>query len=533
MRYFAHDGSTTHGPASVEDLTARPWFDGDVLVCPVGATDSADWKPALSYPAFKQALLAPASKPAAAPLPPPPPAPAPAPALAPCPRCAAGNPAKARFCNECGQRLDGTSPLRPEDAPKPIDAPEPSPSPSPAALLATPDPSPEPSLRPMAVPPARVEPARPMARPPERVGPMAKGLSPTPPLETAQEPALPPTEAAHSFESLSSAMPHPMEPESSLPPDTAPLPPAEAPAAPAKRKTAVLAALGAAALGAAAWLLLARPSPEPAPAPAGADLTMPAPAAPAAATAEPSPAALASAPPPAAAPARPRPRAPRAQGSPAPLADRPARPRRRRRAAPSPPPADAADAVLIESRVAAEGPAVPGQPAEPAGAKPLSDPDEALEDFLPGIPRRKPLKAGAAAKPAPAPAAASPTAPAPSEATPANAEGDVIALQQAVEEFEFCSQLLAQGAFADHFDTCLCKETRAKPPYRNRRGFYASALKKEAAEGRLETQAQVLSTRMENGVARIVARWKTRPDDPGREVDEAWIMDDGLWCKAP
>jgi hypothetical protein len=105
LRYFAHDGSTTHGPATVDELTARPWFDGDVLVCPVGSQDSGDWKPALAYPAFKAALLAPPKPveppaPVAAPLPVPapmplfvpPPAPVPAPApQEPCPFCRASN----------------------------------------------------------------------------------------------------------------------------------------------------------------------------------------------------------------------------------------------------------------------------------------------------------------------------------------------------------------------------------------------------------------------------------------------------------
>ena len=70
MRFFAHDGKSTHGPAGIEELLKLPGFDGDTLVCPVGSDDSADWKPALAYPPFKKALLeAPVSLGAPAPVP--------------------------------------------------------------------------------------------------------------------------------------------------------------------------------------------------------------------------------------------------------------------------------------------------------------------------------------------------------------------------------------------------------------------------------------------------------------------------------
>ncbi|MBI4061299.1 MAG: hypothetical protein HY403_07695, partial [Elusimicrobia bacterium] len=74
MRFFAHDGKTTHGPAGIEELLKLPGFDGDTLVCPVGSTDTADWKPALAYPPFKKALLeaaaaSPAPRPASPPAP--------------------------------------------------------------------------------------------------------------------------------------------------------------------------------------------------------------------------------------------------------------------------------------------------------------------------------------------------------------------------------------------------------------------------------------------------------------------------------
>lgn len=655
MRYFAHDGSTAHGPASVEELTARPWFDGDILVCPVGSEDPEDWKPALSYPEFKSALLAP--KRAAAvrlePLPPPVAAriaalPESAPstdrgtgpmvAFEPCPHCGAGNPASARFCNACGWRMDGGKPLM-EPAPSmdrgalkaPAEpasasafasapafmppAPQPPPSAPPAPAFTPPAPAafappvtpppfeppsifeppqspfepaksafdsplaglpsepPVPAYEPPALDalpePAREplpEPARPMERPPERQGPMSRGLSPYGgETESAGE---------HSFESLASQMPHPVETPSEEPPLAAS--PAPAAASPAWKRPPVLAAFaGAAALAAFAGWSVLKPAPEPAPvADSGADLNMPSPepAAPAAdgaavplasaggpvdaAPAGMSPAVLA----PSAKPAPSRPSSLKPQSSlpkPAPT-PRPKRKSRPARPKPAPPPEqpDAADAILIESRAAADEPVVPG--AQGSGSEPLADPGagSAPADVLPGIPRRpsglraKTPKSAPAPKPVPdsdaalldealggagpsagaAPAAAAAEAAKP--AAPVN-EADKLALQQAVEEFEFCAQLLAQGAFADHFDTCLCKETRKLPPYRDRRGFYAASLEKEAKAGRLEVRAEIVSTRMENGAARIVAKWKSRGNDPGREVDETWVMDDGLWCKAP
>src|SRR3569832_1254345 len=107
LRYFAHDGKAVHGPAPLDELLELPGFDGDTLVCPVGSENSADWKPALAYPSFRDRLLAPAPKaPLPAPvLPPPAPTPAPAPAL-PCPRCDRANPVDARYCNACAARMD-------------------------------------------------------------------------------------------------------------------------------------------------------------------------------------------------------------------------------------------------------------------------------------------------------------------------------------------------------------------------------------------------------------------------------------------
>lgn len=514
MRYFAHDGSTTHGPASVEELAARPWFDGDVLVCPVGSQDSGDWKPALMYPAFKQVLLAPPKPqfialppPTPAP-PPPPPAPAapPSPALEPCPHCSANNLVHARFCSDCGKRMDAAMPYYQEPSPAPTLAPAALPGPDPDPDH-DPDPNPNsesaPSLAPEFTPPAVTETSDPAA------------------VETVAS-------------------------------------------APLWRRPLVLAAfLGTAALSAAAAWIMLKPVPPSAPA-AGADVNLSVPET-ARLTAADSAQVTASVPvetttaapptpPPLPMPAvRPAPPPP-----PRPASPPKRKPRRARRAstaaaataaAAAPAVPDAADAILIESRVASEEPSFPGAQDAPAH-QPLADPEGAArQEFLPGIPRRPGLKtAGAkpASKAVAAPAETSATAGPMVAAGPMAAAGpmvtadaaaadpgDALALQQAVEEFEFCVQLLAQGAYADHFDTCLCKETRAKAPFRNRRGFYASSLEKEAAAGRLEVRADILTTRMENGAARIVAKWRSRGNDPGREVDELWILDDGLWCKAP
>jgi hypothetical protein len=112
-------------------------------------------------------------------------------------------------------------------------------------------------------------------------------------------------------------------------------------------------------------------------------------------------------------------------------------------------------------------------------------------------------------------------------------EGDQLALVQVHEQFDFCSQLLAQGAYGDHYDTCLCKDARDAAPYRGRRGFYSSAKKKEADRGQLETAAKIRSSRIDDGVAKITARWKSGAANKGRDWTQTWKLEDGLWCQAP
>lgn len=114
-----------------------------------------------------------------------------------------------------------------------------------------------------------------------------------------------------------------------------------------------------------------------------------------------------------------------------------------------------------------------------------------------------------------------------------SAEGDSLALMQVHEQFDFCSQLLTQSAFGDHYDTCLCKETREAAPVRGRRGFYVTVKKKESGAGQLETTAKILTLKLAGGVASVTARWKASGSDKGLTSSQTWKLEDGLWCQAP
>ncbi|MCR4295326.1 MAG: hypothetical protein NUW21_07305, partial [Elusimicrobia bacterium] len=118
-------------------------------------------------------------------------------------------------------------------------------------------------------------------------------------------------------------------------------------------------------------------------------------------------------------------------------------------------------------------------------------------------------------------------------AEPEASEGDQLALVQVHEQFDFCAQLLSQGAYGDHFDTCLCKDAREAAPYRGRRGFYAAAKKKDAGGGRLETSAKILSSRIDDGIATVTGRFTSGGADKGRTAKQTWKLEDGLWCQAP
>lgn len=519
------------------ELLELPGFDGDTLVCPVGSENSADWKPALAYPPFREALLSPAPRPA----PPPPAKPAP---TAPCPRCAAPNPERARYCNDCGGRMDGTV------------EPPPSPPPAAPAPLVTLTPVEAPTPAPMAPVPAV------SARPPEAISPLEPSFVPPADVPVV---ALPPSPAPAPAPS-----PAPSATVAAAATDAASL-----------RNTLLAAFIGASAASGALGYYLLRPHAAKVPAnheieippppaaqapgamPAAAPAVTPAPAPATAAVVPAAPVTAASPEPAAARPAVAESPAPAVEKAAPPRPDAPAAPKRARRAKrkrkpveppPAPTPSAPADdgngggESLIESRVnslqgaaaepkdmapAKSAPLAPPEaekPAEASAAAASSAPDGGF--MLPGVPRPVGAKSVVKApKSATAPAATAAAAEhAAAGAAPA-AEDETS--HQVREQFEFCAQLLAQGAYDDHFDTCLCAQTRNGAPYRGRRGLYSASLKKSAAAGKLETTAAISSIALDGTVAKVVARWKAGPDDKPRELAERWQLEDGLWCRAP
>jgi len=146
--------------------------------------------------------------------------------------------------------------------------------------------------------------------------------------------------------------------------------------------------------------------------------------------------------------------------------------------------------------------------------------------MMPGVPR--PVAPKSPAKPA---SGAAPEA-AKTEAEGSGAAEDETS-RQVREQFVFCAQLLAQGAYADHFDTCLCADARQAPPYRGRRESYAAAMKKAAAAGTLETSAAITGIVLDGPVAKVTADWKAGDAGMTRTETESWQLDDGLWCRSP
>ena len=444
-------------------------------MCPVGSEDSADWKPALAYPPFREHLLSPGPK--LTPLAPPQPPPSRPVLTRTCPRCARANPQDATFCNGCAARMDG-----------------------------------------------RVD-------PPGLAGPkraMANAREPDPePVFIASAPLAPPAEAEVAAEAV----------------------PAPVPAAvPAGRKAlialCVIATLGGGAFG---WRVRHRaesavtPIPEQNPAPATAPETAAASAALTPAPAVP-PTVPLPAPEPTAAPE------PKPAPAPAPQPTAPAKRARRKararktKSAPkaAPEPAETKDKALLDSLESPDDAATAA--AKPA-AKPAADakppaPAAAEESgfMMPGVPRRvtaksvtKP-KAGAAP---PAEKTGAADAAGADKAAPAADDAEAGTARQVREQFTFCAQLLEQGAYADHFDTCLCADAKQAAPYLGRRGAYAAALKKSAAAGTLESSASVAGIGFDGPVAKVTADWKTGAADAPRTETETWRLEEGLWCRSP
>ncbi len=458
-------------------------------MCPVGSADSADWKPALAYPPFREALLSPPPKPAPLPAPRPVLAPLPAPVpTAPCPSCGHPNPEGARFCNACAARMDGF--VEPP-APAPVQA-----APAPAPIV-----------------PAPFEPA-----PAEPVSsPIHDPLVYTPPV----------AEPAPAFFEPAPAV---FEPAAEFVPPAAP-PAAAAPSARSVlgqwRNTLIASFVGAVAASAGLgwWLLGPKKA---APAPVEAVAAVPAP--------------VAAAPVPAPAPVAAMPSAQPPASSPFPTESPVSPPKRaprkpRRKKAPVPVPAKDEE-TLIESPASAAEPSMPG--GRPAGGESSapSDPSAASNAdhgfLLPGVPRPVPAKSVAKAPAKPVAARAPAVAAAPADAAAAPAEPEDPSVNQVREQFDFCAQLLSKGNYGDHFDTCLCAEAREGLPYRGRRGFYAATLKKAENAGTLETMASETRAVLDGGVAKVTARWRTAAaTTTGHVRTETWQLEDGLWCRNP
>jgi hypothetical protein len=118
-------------------------------------------------------------------------------------------------------------------------------------------------------------------------------------------------------------------------------------------------------------------------------------------------------------------------------------------------------------------------------------------------------------------------------AAPAPETAEDMTTKQVREQFTFCAQLLSQGAYADHFDTCLCAATREAEPYHGRRGYYAANLKKAADAGKLAISAKVTSIVLDGAVAKVTADWRSAPTGTPRTEAETWQLEDGLWCRYP
>ncbi|HAM36440.1 MAG TPA: hypothetical protein DEB40_08015 [Elusimicrobia bacterium] len=482
MRFYFFDGKAPQGPFEIEELLRQPGFEGESVVCPVGSERAEDWKAAVNFELLRDALF----KPKPALLTPPPPI------LFPCPNCRHRNSEDALFCNHCGRSLRDS----PAEPPRPKES---------------------------AIPPAPADPG-PTAPPPETEN--AKASRMAMPLEPAPAP-LPPVPAMKpvpkapdisagprrapapggmgriaQFQQMQQEQIHSMPPAPAISPPTPALPEKpfisapENPPAPKARKAASLALLlgGLFAALAGAYVLLGpsarqaatispqplpevKPQPQPAVAPA-----------PAAAQAQNQTA-------PAEAPALPKELAPDASGDvqTAVPVRKAARPRRRKSRTP------AASARLAQ----AEPPQIPA-----------SSDSAAAEVLLPGLKKR--VRRAPARYEAVSAAQDKPSAPTPDE----------LMAQSAKDQFNFCHQIMAQGAFGSFFDTCLCAAAKSAPPYKGRRRAFIELASESGKE--IGSTFAITGAQAQGSLVRITAQW-TKPGESG-ERSEDWLLEDGRWC---
>ncbi|MDD5656457.1 MAG: zinc ribbon domain-containing protein [Elusimicrobia bacterium] len=217
-------------------------------------------------------------------------------------------------------------------------------------------------------------------------------------------------------------------------------------------------------------------------------------------------------------------------------------------AAVSPPPA----APAPEPRPVAESP----RPRPPAAA-PEKPPTPTRAKASGGIPSAKPApkkirrpRRNAAAPPAaagsPAPiltrlpgmsiktsglapeAALRPAAAAGTNRPPAPPTADSLMADGAKDQFQFCHQLMRQGAFGEFYDSCLCAEARQAAPYNGRRKAFVADAAGRPDSG-FGADFRETGTEVDGRLVSITAEW----DLPGGALrrTERWIIEDGLWCR--
>ncbi|MFA6003048.1 MAG: hypothetical protein WC881_03175 [Elusimicrobiota bacterium] len=542
MRFYWFDGKAPQGPFEVEALLQQPGFGSESVVCPVGSEKPEDWKSAVNYELLRDALF----KPKPVILPPPPPL------LLPCPSCRRRNTEDAAFCSHCGQPmkpppsepavkesvrpapqtappelLPPPTPVLP--LPEPAPAPEPLPAPQPAAetappilpvAVALPVPEPQPPAQPALPQPApavkesvQPQPAPIIAQPepaPEPV-PQPSMFRPVP---KAPELSAGPKRGAKSggmgriasFQEQQDAA----KPPQTVPaaPVTAPLPgpvqPSPEPAPKDRGPLIITAVVFLSTLAAlAAFMLWRQPTRKPEPAQTSAELTASAPLPPMTAAPKPEPTAL---PKPAAIAAPPQPPIP------------PKRKRRKKEAAPP----------LPQTLKSAPEPAsVESPPAEsldaamaPASAEPPAPAKEELA--LPGLTKK------VRKKPVPKPAFDDI---AQNESAPEKpvSEGEKLMVNSAEEQFNFCHQLMRQGAFGDFYDTCLCAAAKKDPQYKGRRRVFVDKTTKDNFE--LGSSFEITAARVDGPNVLITAQW-SRADGANLRT-EKWTAEEGLWCRSP